>query len=326
MTDSFENALHGLRLLVSQEFTTMESLITKKTHSDIDYISNIIRHLVLAGGKRTRPLLHLASCGLLGCADERRISVAAAIEFIHSATLLHDDVVDNSDLRRGAPTANNIWGNKASILVGDFLFAVAFQWVVGCNNLPVLSVLTGASSIIITGEIQQMVYSEKIDISQKKYLEIISAKTAVLFAAACEAAAALADAPEFREPLRSFGNNFGIVFQILDDILDYTAHSTETGKAACNDIAQGKVTLPLILAYETADAATRELLSKELAKNPANPEVVLSCINSCNALEKSVKLAQYYAGLAMRELDLFPDSEFKTALKSLLHSATNRRF
>ncbi|QJC27916.1 all-trans-nonaprenyl-diphosphate synthase (geranyl-diphosphate specific) [Anaplasma platys] len=326
MYDNFANALNDLRILVAEEFSAMESFITHNSNSGVEYISNIIKHLVLSGGKRTRPLLHLAACGLLECTDKRRIAVAAAIECIHSATLLHDDVVDKSDLRRGVRTANSIWGNKASILVGDFLFAVSFQWIVGCNNLPVLSILSGASSVIITGEIQQMVHSEKIDISQQKYLEIISAKTAVLFSAACEAAAALADAPAFRKPLRSFGNNFGIAFQILDDILDYTARSTETGKATCNDILQGKVTLPLIVAYENADAKTRAAISNELAKPSPNAEVVCAFIKELNAIEKSVEIAKHYAYLAMYELDLCPDSKFKTALKLLLHSATNRRF
>lgn len=327
MADSFGSTLGKLRLLVSDELAAMEDFLEARTCSEGAFISGIVRHLILSGGKRTRPVLHLAACGLLGCEDERRVPIAAALECIHAATLLHDDVVDGSDTRRGVRAARSIWGNKASILVGDFLFAMSFEWVVRCEHSGVLAVLSNASSVVISGEIQQLVYSEKVDISREKYIEIISAKTAALFAAACEAACVLAGAVELGESLRRLGNNFGIVFQILDDVLDYTADASVTGKTSCNDIAQGKVTLPLIIAYEDADSQTREGIRRELAKPAPNVDTVLDCIYSCNAIKKSVEIARHYAVLALQELDAScPDSEFKTALKALLQSATDRHF
>ncbi|MEH0831335.1 polyprenyl synthetase family protein, partial [Anaplasma bovis] len=219
---SFRYALSDLQTLVSDELQQMHNLFQDASCNSISHIATIINHLVLAGGKRIRPLLLLSCCKMLGCEDARRIKVASAIEFIHCATLLHDDVVDESIFRRGVKTSNAIWGNKTSILVGDFLLAVAFQWVVACGSLPIVSVLSDASSTMITGEVQQLVYSKDPNITLSKYLEIISAKTAALFSAACESSAILHDASDaYRHALKHFGYNFGMAFQILDDILDY---------------------------------------------------------------------------------------------------------
>ena len=327
MEDPFSVALRDLKLLIADELQEMERVITKKGRSNVEFITNIIQHLILSGGKRTRPSILLAACGLLGCTDKRRVVVAAAIEFIHNATLLHDDVVDQGDMRRGKQTSNSIWGNKASILVGDFLFAIAFQWVVGCNNIPLLSVLSNASSTIITGEIQQMIHSDKIDLSRAKYLEIISSKTAVLFSASCEAAAVLHDIEsEKRTALRDFGFNFGIVFQILDDILDYIAHQDTLGKRTLNDLSNGKITIPVIMTYEALSASERAELRAAVSPESANQELVLSYITKNDSISKCIELAKAYATVAKKQLGLFPDSQYKHKLISLLDSATERQF
>ncbi|SCV64945.1 Octaprenyl-diphosphate synthase [Anaplasma phagocytophilum] len=327
MANTFSSALDDLKLLVASELQEMESLIAKQRQSEVQLIADIIQHLILSGGKRARPVMLLAACGMLGCIDERRIVVAAAIEFLHSATLLHDDVVDKSDMRRGVETANSIWGNKASILVGDFLFATAFQWIVSCNSIQLLSVLSNTASIIVSGEMQQLVHSSSLDISRTKYLEIISSKTAALFSAACESAAVLHDVGALqRSALRDWGFNFGIVFQILDDILDYTANQNELGKRTYNDIVSGKVTLPLIIAYEGASEKDRIGLRGALSRERPDPDLAFSYIMAHNAIEKSVELAKEYIAIAEKQLSHFPDSAYKQKLLNLLNSAVNRRF
>ncbi|MDB1135502.1 polyprenyl synthetase family protein [Candidatus Anaplasma sp. TIGMIC] len=328
MQDTFSCALHGLRHLVAHDVGEVENLIIRGSNSDVKCITDIVRHLVLSGGKRLRPIMLLVSCGLLGCAHEKRTTIAAAIEFIHGATLLHDDVVDRSDLRRGKPTANSIWGNKASILVGDYLFAMAFQWVLSCNSTDLLSVFSEASSTIIRGEIQQLVYSSDADLSRAKYVEIVSSKTAALFSAACEAAAVLADADfEQRSMLRNIGMNFGIVFQILDDIMDYTATESTTGKRTYNDLSNGKVTLPFIITYECANDVERSELRDVLSqKKDLDADMVLSIMAKYNAIGKSVEYASEYVQIAEKKLGYFSDSPYKSKLLELLHSATARNF
>ncbi|MFV9838785.1 MAG: polyprenyl synthetase family protein [Aaplasma endosymbiont of Hyalomma asiaticum] len=326
MDDPFSVALNDLKLLVADELQEAEDMMSYKGCGNVEYITNVVQHLILSGGKRTRPSILLAVCRLLGCTDPRRVVVAAAIEYIHNATLLHDDVVDRSEIRRGKQTSNSIWGNKASILVGDFLFAVAFQWIVSCDSIPLLSVLSKASSTIITGEIQQMIYSDKIDLSRAKYFEIISSKTAALFAASCEAAAVLHDVEtEMRTALRDFGFNFGIVFQILDDILDYTSHKEKLGKQTLNDLNNEKITIPIILTYEDIGNSERAELRASMSKESQNPELVLSYITKNNSILKCLELAKQYASAAKKQLSLFPDSQCKHKLIRLLDSAVERQ-
>ena len=323
---SFRCALSDLQALVSDELQQMHSLFQDASGSSLHHIATVINHLVLAGGKRVRPLLLLACCKMLGCKDERRIKVASAIEFIHCATLLHDDVVDESTLRRGVKTSNAIWGNKTSILVGDFLLAVAFQWVAACGSLPIVSVLSDASSVMITGEVQQMVYSKDPNITLSKYLEIISAKTAALFSAACEASAILHDAPDaHRHALKYFGYNFGLAFQILDDILDYTATKGELGKDPGKDLLDKKFTLPLIITYDSLGANERNTL-RDLLSSSDNIDfhVIYRYMESCDAIERSRKFALEYADKALSHLHTLPDSECRSKLAQFLHSATQR--
>ncbi|MEH0831671.1 polyprenyl synthetase family protein, partial [Anaplasma bovis] len=247
-------------------------------------------------------------------------------EFIHCATLLHDDVVDESIFRRGVKTSNAIWGNKTSILVGDFLLAVAFQWVVACDSLPIVSVLSDASSIMITGEVQQMVYSKDPNITLSKYLEIISAKTAALFSAACESSAILHDASDaYRHALKQFGYNFGMAFQILDDILDYTATKSDLGKDPGKDLLDKKVTLPLIITYDSLETDERDALQHLLSSSDdIDFHVVYRYMEKCDAIERSRKFALEYADKALSHLHILPDSECRYKLAQFLQSTTQR--
>ncbi|MGN7678269.1 MAG: polyprenyl synthetase family protein [Anaplasma sp.] len=326
MSHTFKQSLDELRDFVSEDLEQVERLIVDKSNSDVSHITNVIQHLILSGGKRIRPVMLLAVCKMLALDDERKIRVAAAVELIHSATLLHDDVVDQSELRRGVRTSNSIWGNKTSILVGDFLFAVAFQWIVSCGDFGLLSVLSQASSTIIVGEIQQMLHSNSLDITCEKYLEIISAKTAALFSATCESAAVLSKTSlSEREALRNFGYNFGIAFQIMDDLLDYTAQRENLGKPSGSDFGDGKVTIPLIIAYANADQEDKKLLENALNGAPADLAAAFSYIKSQDIAEQVVEFAAGYIDSALASLDVFPDSQGKSKLLALLHSALMRQ-
>ncbi|ACZ48873.1 octaprenyl-diphosphate synthase [Anaplasma centrale str. Israel] len=327
MPDAFSRALADLKNLVSEDLEEMERLIVTTSNSDISYITDIINHLMLSGGKRIRPIMLLAVCKMLALQDERRILIAAAIEFIHSATLLHDDVVDQSESRRGTKTSNSLWGNKASVLVGDFLLATAFQWLVSCSNFELLTTLSRASCTIVTGEIQQMVYSKSLDITREKYLEIISAKTAALFSATCESAGVLSESSfDDRKALKNFGHNFGITFQIVDDLLDYTAQHEKWGKTPGQDLSNGQVTLPMIMAYEEADYAGKEMLRGALAGRPSDVASVHSYISSLNVAQKAIAFAAEYVDASHKFLEPFPDSQYKSKLSALLRSALQRRF
>ncbi|MGN7661800.1 MAG: polyprenyl synthetase family protein [Anaplasma sp.] len=326
MAHTFKQSLDELRDFVSEDLERVEQLIVDKSNSDVSHITNVIQHLILSGGKRIRPVMLLAVCKMLALDDERKIRVAAAIELIHSATLLHDDVVDQSGLRRGVRTSNSIWGNKTSILVGDFLFAVAFQWIVSCRDLGLLSVLSQTSSTIIVGEIQQMLHSNSLDITREKYLEIISAKTAALFSASCESAAVLSKtSPSEREALRNFGYNFGIAFQIMDDLLDYTAQRENLGKPSGSDFGDGKVTIPLIIAYASAGQEDKRLLKNALSDATADFATAFSYIKSQGITEQVVEFATGYIDSALASLDVFPDSQGKSKLLALLRSALMRQ-
>ncbi|MCU7611130.1 polyprenyl synthetase family protein [Anaplasma capra] len=327
MSDAFSRTLEELKNLVSEDLKEMEKLIIDAGNSEISYVADIVSHLMLSGGKRIRPIMLFATCRMLELNDRRKIHIAAAIEFIHSATLLHDDVVDQSDLRRGIRTSNSLWGNKASILVGDFLLAMAFRWVVACRNFELLTVFSEASRTIITGEIQQMTYGTDLNMTREKYLEIISAKTAALFAATCESAGVMSEVShDKREALRDWGHNFGIIFQIVDDLLDYTTQREEWGKTSGQDLSNGQVTLPLIIAHEGADPTTKELLRGALAGKPSDLKAAHSYIASLDIVTKATQFATDYVNASRRFLDPFPDSQYKSKLDALLHSALQRQF
>ncbi|ABD44545.1 polyprenyl synthetase family protein [Ehrlichia chaffeensis str. Heartland] len=317
MTNDFSNTFLQLKSLVQQDLDSMESLILHQNNKHITLITEIVQHLIKSGGKRIRPIIFFIICKMLNCNNENKVPIAAAIELIHNATLLHDDVIDESELRRGEKTSNVIWGNKASILVGDFLLAISFQWLIKCKNLNILSILSQASKDVIVGEVQQMISSHNINISKEKYIEIISAKTAALFSATCESAANLAQTSnEEKEALKNFGNNFGISFQIMDDILDYTASGEQFGKKLGNDLLTGKTTLPVIIAYQNATSKEKKFWD-QISVNP-NLEQAISYIKVHNAIEKSISIATTYINQAKSCLNIFAESNYKTHLNKLL--------
>src|SRR3954466_1510618 len=247
-------SLEPVMQLVAADLNHVNAVILERMQSEVALIPELAGHLIAGGGKRMRPMLTLASAALLDYGGTRHHKLAAAVEFIHTATLLHDDVVDRSGMRRGKRTANIIWGNSASVLVGDFLFSRAFELMVEDGSLKVLRILSHASAVIAEGEVEQLTAQRRIDTDEEQYLTIISAKTAALFAAACRVAPVVAEASEEAElALECFGRNLGIAFQLTDDVIDYASDEATMGKDAGDDFRDGKVTLPVILAHARAD-------------------------------------------------------------------------
>src|SRR5690242_6312919 len=247
-------SLDPLTELVRHDLGAVNALILERMQSTVALIPQLAGHIIAAGGKRLRPMLTLATARLCGYRGGRRhVALAAAVEFIHTATLLHDDVVDASDLRRGLATANAVWGNKPSVLVGDFLFSRAFQLMVEDGSLKVLDILSSASAVIAEGEVLQLVTSNDTETTEESYLAVIQAKTAQLFAAASRIGAVLADRPSAEEQaLEAYGRSLGIAFQLVDDMLDYSAEQAELGKTVGDDFREGKITLPVVLALRSA--------------------------------------------------------------------------
>ncbi|HWA49302.1 MAG TPA: polyprenyl synthetase family protein, partial [Dongiaceae bacterium] len=263
--DKQPDALERLSRLVNDEMERVNELILQNMQSPVALIPQLAGHIIAAGGKRLRPVLTLASSQLCGYRGPRSAGLAACVEFIHTATLLHDDVVDDSDLRRGEASANVLWGNKASVLVGDFLFSRAFQLMVADGSLRILEILCGASAKIAEGEVLQLMTSNDTATNEQAYLEVIKGKTAVLFAAACEVGAVVADRPKReQEALAGFGLNLGIAFQLIDDMLDYSARQSELGKTVGDDFREGKITLPVILAFRRGDEDERAFWRRTL--------------------------------------------------------------
>lgn len=319
-----------LRALVASDLARVNQLIVEQGKSEVTLISDLAAHIIAAGGKRLRPSLTIAAAKLCGYEGERHIGLAASVEFIHTATLLHDDVVDASDLRRGAPTANAVWGNKSSVLVGDFLFSRSFQLMVADGSLDALKLLADASAIISAGEVHQLMVSHDLGITQDVYEQVIGAKTAALFAAACELGAIVADRPEWREPLRVYGNALGMAFQIVDDALDYQASESDLGKAIGDDFRDGKVTLPVILAYAKADTAEKHFwqtaLEAEESLSPENLRRAKEYLLKHNAFEQTLQVAQQFADAACNAIASFPASPAKAAFIEAAEFAVGRGY
>jgi octaprenyl-diphosphate synthase len=275
-------------------------------------------------------MLTLASAALLGYPGTRHHKLAAAVEFIHTATLLHDDVVDGSGMRRGKRTANLIWGNPASVLVGDFLFSRAFELMVEDGSLRVLSILSHASAVIAEGEVEQLTAQRRIDTDEEQYLAIISAKTAALFAAACRVAPVVAEASEEAElALECYGRNLGIAFQLTDDVIDYASDEAVMGKDAGDDFRDGKVTLPVILAHARADSEDRQFWRSAMAGDlvsDADLARAVSLLRSTDALSDTIERARHYGRRAIDALALFPASKAKAALIEAVEFAIARAY
>lgn len=308
--------------IVRPELEQVNDIIIKAAaNQNVELVPVVTNHLVSAGGKRVRPVLTLASSQLCEYSGGRQINLAAAVEFMHTATLLHDDVVDESEKRRGKLTANNIWGNKASVLVGDYLLGRAFQMMTADGSIEVLEILSDAAAKISEGELMQLETTGNIETTREQYIAVIKAKTAELFAAACEVSGAIIEDEKKRKALQSFGENFGIAFQIVDDALDYIADESELGKNLGDDIREGKVTLPLIVAYERAEPAEREFLGK-VVKTPEDIDdekqrQVGEIIEKYDGAKQAVEEAKVFAKTAQDALNIFPDSEVKEVMQEL---------
>jgi len=327
-----QNPLLNLRELVEGELDKVDELIFSLIASKIDLIPEISEHTISSGGKRLRPILTLASSKMCGYenSDEANINLAACVEFIHTATLLHDDVVDKSDLRRGKVTANSLWGNKESILVGDFLLGKAFSLMGSAKSLDVYRILSNAAVVISEGEVMQLAATGNIEAATRQYEDIIKAKTAELFAAACEVGGVISNKSEAEcAALRDYGMNLGIAFQIADDVLDYSQDAKLLGKNVGDDFKDRKVTLPLIIAYKQANEIERGFWERVIDENhqeEGDLEDAISLIKKHNALEKSMQKAMDYADSARKSMDIFPDSDIKPALLSVLDFAVQRKF
>jgi len=316
--------------LVAGDLNLVNAVILDRMQSDIPLIPELAGHLIAGGGKRMRPMLTLASARLLGYSGARHHKLAAAVEFIHTATLLHDDVVDNSDLRRGRRTANIIWGNPASVLVGDFLFSRAFELMVEDGSLKVLKILSHASAVIAEGEVNQLTAVRRVDLTEDRYLDIIGAKTAALFAAACRIAAVVAERSEAEEAaLDSYGRNLGIAFQLVDDTLDYISEAGVMGKDAGDDFREGKVTLPVILAYARGSETDRAFWRDAIAGRRISDEDLAEAtrlVRATHAVDDTLARARLYGQRAIDALGTFSAGAMREAMTEAVEFAVARAY
>lgn len=327
-----ESALSALSAYLEEDMLACNRAIIARMESPVPLIPQLGAHLVAAGGKRLRPLLTLASARLCGYRPgpdhQRHVGLAACVEFIHTATLLHDDVVDESTLRRGLASANAVFGNKASVLVGDFLFARSFQLMTADGSLKVMAILSDASATIAEGEVLQMVVQNDLTTPVERYLEVIHGKTAALFAAACRVGAVVAERPDAEEDaLEQFGTNLGMAFQLVDDALDYAADQQVLGKTVGDDMREGKITLPVLAAYEAGSPEERVFWERVIGEGEQTEEDLphaLNLIAKTGAINTTIARAQVYADAAVEALSIFPDSELRRLLIETVQFTVNR--
>ena len=324
-------SMAALIALVGDDLQRVNGVILRRMHSPVALIPQLAGHIVAAGGKRMRPMLTLAAARLCGYAGvDRHVNLAACVEFIHTATLLHDDVVDESDLRRGIRTANAVWGNQASVLVGDFLFSRAFQVMVEDGSLDVLRILSNASAVISEGEVLQLTTANDTETTESAYLEVIKAKTATLFAAAARVGAVVAGRPRAEEEaLESYGMNLGIAFQLVDDVLDYASRAETMGKSVGDDFRDGKITLPVVLAFLRGDEEQRGFWRRtleELDQRDGDLQRAIELMQLHSSLRDSVERARHYGAIARDALGIFPDHPVKCALVELIDFAIHRAY
>ena len=316
--------------LVAGDMNAVNAVILDRMQSQIPLIPELAGHLIAGGGKRMRPMLTLASARLIGYTGTRHHRLAAAVEFIHTATLLHDDVVDGSDLRRGKRTANIIWGNPASVLVGDFLFSRSFELMVEDGSLKVLKILSNASAVIAEGEVNQLTAARRVDLGEDRYLDIINAKTAALFAAACRISAVVAERPEGEElALDAYGRNLGIAFQLVDDAIDYVSDAGTMGKDAGDDFREGKMTLPVILAHARGSAEDRKFW-KDAVEGRRDTDAdfahAVTLIRQTRAVDDTLARARHYGQRAIDSIAGFADGRAKDAMIEAVEFAVARAY
>jgi octaprenyl-diphosphate synthase len=324
------SALDLLRDLCAADLARVNQLVVDNMQSEVTLIPQLAGHIVAAGGKRLRPLMTLAAARLCQYDGDRHIGLAAAVEFIHTATLLHDDVVDDSDLRRGRATANAVWGNQASVLVGDFLFSRSFRLMVAAGSLRVLDILSNASAVIAEGEVAQLITSNDTTTHEDAYLAVIRAKTAALFAAAARIGAVIAERPAAEEAaLDRYGMNLGIAFQLVDDYLDYAANGDAFGKDVGDDFREGKITLPVVLAFRRGDDSEKAFWRRTLEhldQRDGDLDHAIELMRARSALSDTLVRARGYAQTARAALDIFPDSPHRTALEGVVEFCVERAY
>ena len=323
-------SLDAMVALVASDLNAVNHVILERMQSDIPLIPELAGHLIAGGGKRMRPMLTLVCAKLLDYPGTRHHKLAAAVEFIHTATLLHDDVVDGSGMRRGKRTANLIWGNPASVLVGDFLFSRSFELMVEDGSLKVLRILSNASAVIAEGEVNQLTAQRQIGLGEDRYLDIIAAKTAVLFSAACKIAAVVAERDEAVEKaLDTYGRNLGIAFQLVDDAIDYASDATTMGKGVGDDFRDGKMTLPVILAYSRGTDADRAFWKDAMEGRRTSDEDLAQAtrlLRETGAIDDALERARHYGQRAIDALGPFAAGAAKTALVEAVEFAVARAY
>jgi len=323
-----ERLIEPLTALVAADMGRVNEMILSRTGSEVTMIPEVANHLISSGGKRLRPILTLAASALCGYVGEGHIKLAASVEFMHTATLLHDDVVDQSDMRRGKAAARMLWGNEASVLVGDFLLGQAFKMMVEVGSLQCLDVLSTAAAVIAEGEVMQLAAAKDTATGEDAYLAVIRAKTAALFAAACEVGPILAGKGKAEiEACRSYGANLGVAFQLIDDALDYGGSSAKLGKNVGDDFREGKLTLPVVLAFRRGDDEERAFWRRAMEEgksSDADLAVALATMKRHRALEDTIERARHYGAMARDALELFKDSPWKRALRDAVDFAISR--
>lgn len=328
VSDPLRRKFDRARRLIADDLVLVNEQIITRLQSEVSLIPQLAQHLVAAGGKRIRPMLTLLAAQLCGYQGKRQIGLAAVVEFIHTATLLHDDVVDESDLRRGESSANAIFGNKAPVLVGDFLFSRAFQMMVADGSLRTLEILSNASAIIAEGEVAQLVTSNDLSTDEAAYLNVIEAKTAALFEAACQIGAVVADRPMAEESaLAVYGRNLGVAFQLVDDALDYSAKQAHLGKEIGDDFREGKITLPVIIAYAKGNADEKAFWVRTLERvdQAANDlDSAMALIDRHNAIDETIARARDYGYKAQQALSVFPISQVRRSMEDLVDFSIHR--
>ncbi len=321
-------SLAPLVALVEEDMLHVNRITLDRASSNVDLIPALARHLIDSGGKRLRPMLTIAAAKLCGYSGDGHVRLAASVEFMHTATLLHDDVVDESRLRRGKIAARLLWGNEACVLVGDYLLGQAFKMMVDVGSLGALRILSDAAAIIAEGEVMQLITANNTETTEDDYLAVIDAKTAALFAAAAEVGAVIAERPKSEAAaLRSYGRNLGLAFQLVDDALDYSGEQSKLGKSVGDDFRDGKITLPVVLSYRRGDADERSFWERTLKEGDVGEDDLQRAIDLMgkhNALADTLERARHYGAIARDALAIFPDAEIKTALLDAIAFSVNR--
>ncbi|MBI4724621.1 MAG: polyprenyl synthetase family protein [Rhodomicrobium sp.] len=322
------SALEPLLRLVRDDMAEVNGIILAQARSDVELIPELARHLINSGGKRLRPMLTIACAKMCGYRGDAHIRLAASVEFMHTATLLHDDVVDESDMRRGKKSARILWGNQASVLVGDFLLGQAFRMMVDVGSLGALKILSDASAVIAEGEVMQLAASKDMATTEQDYLAVIFSKTAALFAAASEIGAVIAGrGPAEQAALRAYGTNIGLAFQLIDDALDYSGEAAMLGKSVGDDFREGKITLPVVLSYRRGTAEERAFWRRTLQEGEIQEgdlAQAIALMRRHGALDETIERACMYGQEARKALEVFPKSEARTALLDAVEFSISR--